>query len=192
MENNIKKPAKILIFSAPSGAGKGTIIHNMMSIYSELSFSVSATSREPRAGEKDGVEYYFLSKDEFKRRVEAGDFLEWEEYSGNYYGTLKSEIEKMASDGKVAVFEVEVRGATNLKKTFEENALWLFIKVPIPIIKERLMARGTDTEESIELRLKTAEEEMEYESKADVVIENIDLDKALKDTKEAISNFFGK
>ena len=186
------KPAKIIIFSAPSGAGKGTIIRKMMETFSELSFSVSATSRKPREGEKDGVEYYFLSQEEFKSRVDRGEFVEWEEYSGNYYGTLKKEIERMAEAGKVPVFEVEVRGATNLKSAFGEHALWVFIKAPLDIIKERLLARGTDTAEAIDLRIKTAAEEMTYESKADAVVENIDLSRALEDTRTVISTFLSK
>jgi len=181
---------KIIIFCAPSGAGKTTIVKKVMELFPQLSFSVSATSRVRRESEKDGVDYYFLKLEEFKRRVRDGDFLEWEEfYNGTLYGTLKSEISRIQNLGKIPVFDIDVKGAVNLKKIYGSLALIVFIKAPIEIIRERLLARKTETAETLEMRLNRAKEEMTYESRADKVVLNIDLEKAVNDCKEIIEEF---
>lgn len=183
---------KIIIFCAPSGSGKTTITHEVMKRISSLSFSISATNREKRTYEKDGIDYLFLTTDEFHNKIQNGDFLEWEEvYPGRLYGTLKSEVDKIFQNSKVPVFDIEFKGATNLKKIYGDMALVIFIKVPIAVIKERLVKRDTETKDTLEDRLSRFEKEMEYESNADIVIENIDLYKAVDDSVKVISNFLG-
>jgi guanylate kinase len=181
---------KILIFCAPSGAGKTTIANAIISKNPNLSFSISATNRPPRGDEKNGVEYYFVTTEEFKRRIDAGEFVEWEEvYPGRYYGTLKSEIHRMAAEGKTAVFDVDVKGAVALKRIFGQNALLIFIKAPVEAIQERLRRRNTEEEEAIQVRLARVSEELSYEPHADTVIENIDLQKAIAECEQAVTEF---
>jgi guanylate kinase len=181
---------KIIIFCAPSGAGKTTIAHAMLDIFPELEFSISATSRPSRGKEEEGVDYYFLQPDEFKKKVRSGDFLEWEEfYNGTLYGTLKEEVFRIQNLGKIPVFDIDVKGAMNLKKIYGDMALVIFIKAPIEVIKERLLARKTETAETLELRIQRSKEEMTYENRADKVIENIDLNKAISDCKKVMEDF---
>ncbi len=184
------KDHKIIIFCAPSGSGKTTITQGVIKIIPALSFSVSATNREKRPYEGNGVDYLFLSTKEFKEKINKGDFIEWEEvYAERFYGTLKSEIEKMVNNNKTPVFDIEFKGATNLKKIYGDNALVIFVKVPLETIKERLINRNTETKDTLEKRLQRFKQEMEYESHADVVIENIDLEKAINDSVDVISRF---
>jgi len=189
---NTNKKYKVIIFCAPSGAGKTTIIKHLMTTLPQLSFSVSATSRPMRKGEQEGVNYFFVPLEIFRQKVDADEFVEWEEvYPDQFYGTLHSEVEKLVARGKVPVFDVDVKGAMNLKKFYSDRALVVFIKVPLTTIKERLIARNTETESSLVARLARAEEEMDYESEADKVIENIDLQKAVGEAIEAVQEFTG-
>ena len=153
---------KVLIFSAPSGAGKSTIVNHLLEVFPSLEFSVSATSRAPRGDERNGREYYFLSAEEFASRVASGDFIEWEEvYSGSCYGTLKSELDRIWAEGHVVVFDIDVQGGLNIKKLFGEQALSVFIMPPsVDELRRRLEGRGTDTPEAIERRVAKAESEM--------------------------------
>jgi guanylate kinase len=184
------QPGKLIIFCAPSGAGKTTITRAMMDLFPQLSFSISATTRAPRGKEQQDIDYHFVSVEEFKKMAEAGAFVEWEEvWPGVYYATRKSELERLGNEGKVAVFDIDVKGAFNLKKMFGDHALMIFVKAPLEIIKERLSARQTETPEAIQVRINRVAEEMTYENKADVVIENIDLQKAIADTRIVVENF---
>jgi len=182
---------KVIILSAPSGAGKTTIVKHLLKKDMHLEFSISACSRDMRQGEKNGVDYYFLAVDDFKKKIENNEFIEWEEvYKGNYYGTLKSEIERIWKKGKHVLFEVDVKGGINLKNIFKEKALSLFIKPPsVSVLKERLIARSTDSEEIIIKRMSKAEEELSYEKQFDRVIVNDNLDKAKKQAYKIVKSF---
>ncbi len=183
---------KMVIFSAPSGAGKTTIVHEMLKIKEfNLAFSVSATSRKPRDNEKDGVDYYFLSVDEFKQKIENNEFVEWVEvYENQFYGTLKSEVERLWSLGKNVVFDVDVIGGLNIKKQYGDAALAIFIKPPsLDELKNRLLKRGTENAESLNKRLQRAKYELSFEDKFDVVIVNDDLQKAIKETEAVLRDF---
>lgn len=185
---------KLIVLSAPSGTGKSTIINELMKDMSlSLSFSVSATSRAPRGGEKDGVNYYFLTPEEFQRRIDSGDFVEWAEvYSGTRYGTLVSEIERIMESGRNAIMDIDVAGAGNVKKKFGAKALTIFVKPPsLEVLRQRLTDRGTDDAESISRRLAKAEYEMSFVNDYDAVIVNDDLAKAVEDVRKAIVNFAG-
>ena len=182
---------KMIIISAPSGAGKSTIVKYLLKQGLKLEFSISACSRDKRDGEKDGKDYYFLSPDEFRRRIEQGDFLEWEEvYPGSYYGTLRSEVDRIWQAGNHVVFDVDVVGGVNIKKQYPENSLALFIMPPdLETLKKRLMKRGTETEESLQKRVGKAEEELTFADKFDRIIVNDELDKACRETLEAVKAF---
>ncbi len=182
---------KYIILSAPSGAGKTTIAHHLLNAGLDLEFSVTACSRAMRVGEKEGVDYYFLSKEDFRQRVSAGDFLEWEEvYPDHFYGTLKSEIIRIQSNGHMVLFDVDVVGGLNIKKIFKEDALALFISPPsIEALKERLEKRATDSPEKIRLRLDKAKTEMARAPEFDTIIINNDLQKALGEAEKVVSNF---
>ena len=188
-----KKPAgKLLIFSAPSGSGKTTLVTHLMENIPELAFSVSATTRAPRGTEKNGKDYYFLSHDEFMKRVENDEFLEWEEvYQGTCYGTLKSVVEKMQKQGKHVAFDVDVCGGVNIKKFYGEKALSVFIQAPsIEVLRDRLIKRQTDSMEAIEKRLAKAEWEMDFaQGKFDATIINDDLDTAKREILEVVTAF---
>lgn len=185
------KEGKIVIFSAPSGSGKSTIVNHLLTLGLGLEFSISATSRAPRGQEKDGVEYYFLSTQEFERRIAAGDFVEHEEvYSGCYYGTLRSEIDRIWAKGHTIVFDVDVKGGLNLKKIFGAKAMTLFIKPPsIEELRRRLISRGTDAPDKIEQRLAKAGKELAFAPQFDHVIVNDDLDKAEAEAEALIRAF---
>jgi guanylate kinase len=182
---------KCVIFSAPSGAGKTTIVRHLLSLNLGLEFSVSATSRLPRNGEKDGEAYYFLSVEDFKNKIKSGDFVEWEEvYAEQFYGTLKSEIERIWNEGKHVVFDVDVVGGKNLKAIFKEQALAVFVQPPsIRALEERLRSRGTESEASIMKRLDKAAIELTFESYFDVIIINDDLDDAKAEAAEVVTEF---
>ena len=186
-----QKTGKVLIFSAPSGSGKSTIVNHILGLHPEIEFSVSATSRPPRGQEQDGVEYYFLSVEEFRRRIEADQFGEYEQvYEGRYYGTLKSEVERIWAKGHVIIFDVDVKGGVNLKKYFGDKALSVFIQAPsVEELKRRLIARNTDTPEAIAERVAKAAEEMTYAPKFDVVLINDNLDKAYAEAEKMVDDF---
>lgn len=182
---------KAILFSAPSGCGKTTIIKELMKYFDCFGFSVSATSRQPRGDERDGIDYYFLSHEEFKHRVSQGDFLEWEEvYSGTCYGTLKSEVERLWNAGRVIVFDVDVNGGKNIKRFFNADALSIFVMPPsIEVLEQRLRSRGTDSEEAIVKRLARSVEELKQALDFDVTIVNDDLSRAVEETRQKIEEF---
>jgi len=182
---------KLIIFSAPSGAGKSTIVHHLLTRNLNLEFSISATSRAPRGVEKHGIDYYYLSPDEFRQKIDNQEFLEYEEvYANCFYGTLRSEIDRITSQGKNIVFDVDVVGGLNIKKEFGDRALAIFIAPPsIEILHKRLVGRGTDAPEMIEKRIGKAEFEMSFAPQFDVVIVNDDLDKSKAEAEEIIRKF---
>ena len=184
---------KAILFSAPSGSGKTTIIKRLLQYFDCFEFSISATSRKPREGERDGIDYYFLSPEDFERRVQAGDFLEWEEvYAGTRYGTLKSEIDRIAERGKVVIFDVDVNGGLNIKRFFGDSAMAIFVMPPsIEVREQRLRQRGTESEESIQKRLGRSARELDEASRFDKTIVNDDLDRAVAETKAVIETFLG-
>ena len=186
---------KLIIFSAPSGSGKSTIINFLLQHPElKLSFSISATSRPPRGTEKDGVEYYFLSPDEFRSRIEKGDFLEYEEvYKDRFYGTLKSEVERLLKAGRNVVLDVDVVGGVNIKKIYGERAKSIFIQPPgLAELRKRLEGRGTDSPEVIENRLQKAEYELSFAPKFDTVIVNDLLEKAQQEALDTVTAFIQK
>ena len=185
------KKGKLLIFSAPSGSGKSTLVQYLMSQNDTLAFSVSCTSRAPRGTEKHGVEYYFLSPEEFRQRIANDEFLEYEEvYTDKFYGTLKSEVERLSEAGHTVVFDVDVKGGVNIKKFYGDRALSLFIQPPsIEALSERLHGRGTDTEEVIQQRLAKAAEELTYAPQFDRVVVNDDLAVAKADIYAVVTEF---
>ena len=182
---------KLIIFSAPSGSGKSTIINYLMTQNLNLAFSISATSRPPRGTEQHGVEYYFLSAEEFKQRIANDEFLEYEEvYADRFYGTLKAPIEKQVAEGYNVVFFVDVEGGCNINKYYGDRALSVFIQPPsIEELRKRLVGRATDAPEVIESRIAKAEFELGFAEKFDVVVINDDLEKAQADALKTIQNF---
>lgn len=182
---------KLMIFSAPSGSGKSTLVQYLMSQNPNLAFSISCTSRAPRGTEKHGVEYYFLSPEEFRQRIASDEFLEYEEvYTDKFYGTLKSEVERLSQEGKVVLFDVDVKGGVNIKKFYGDRALSIFVQPPsIEELSRRLHGRGTDTEEVIQTRLDKAAYELTFASQFDKVVINDDLDKAKADVLKLMNEF---
>lgn len=182
---------KLIIFSAPSGAGKTTIVHHLLKQIPELQFSVSACSRPKREGEQHGADYYFLSVDEFKEKIDNDEFVEWEEvYKDNFYGTLKSEVERIWSLGRHVIFDVDVVGGLNLKKQFGEKALAVFVMPPsLEVLEERLKGRETETEESIARRMGKAEQELKTADRFDFILDNTDLQKALSEAENKVRDF---
>ena len=185
---------KLIIFSAPSGSGKSTIINYLLTQNLNLHFSISATSRAPRGTEKNGVEYYFLTPEEFRNRIEARDFLEYEEvYTDKFYGTLKSEVERILSKGDNVIFDVDVVGGCNIKKFYGNRALSIFIQPPsVEELRKRLEGRGTDAPDVIESRIAKAEFELGFANKFDTVIINDDLEQAKTETLLTLQNFLNK
>lgn len=183
--------SKLIIFSAPSGSGKSTIINYLLAQHLNLAFSISATSRAPRGTERDGVEYFFLTPDEFRRRIKAGEFLEYEEvYKDRFYGTLKSQVEKQLADGQNVIFDVDVVGGCNIKQFYGDRALSVFIQPPsIEELRHRLEGRGTGAPEVIESRLAKAAYELTFAPKFDRVIVNDDLEKAKAEALQVITDF---
>lgn len=193
MTNNAKG-GKLIIFSAPSGAGKSTIVNYLLSQNLNLQFSISATSRLPRGTETHGVEYYFLTPDEFRLKISNGEFLEYEEvYTDKFYGTLKSEVDRIISAGGNVVFDVDVVGGCNIKKYYGDRALSVFVEPPsIEALRTRLENRGTDSPEIIESRIAKAEYEMTFAPQFDVVIHNDSLEHAKAETLKVVSDFLRK
>ena len=183
---------KVIIFSAPSGAGKSTIVNHLLGLREDLEFSISATSRAPRGQEKHGIEYYFFSTEEFRQMIAEDKFVEYEEvYAGSFYGTLKSEVERIWAKGHAIVFDIDVQGGVNLKRIFGDKALSVFIQAPsVEVLRERLIGRGTDTEEAIERRVAKAASEMEFAAgKFDHVLINDNLETALAEAERVIEHF---
>lgn len=184
---------KLIIFSAPSGSGKSTIVQWLMREHPELrlAFSISATTRAPRGTERNGVEYLFPSEDEFRDRIDKGEFLEYEEvYAGRFYGTLKSQVERQTAKGENVVFDVDVKGGCNIKKFYGDRAMSIFVQAPsVDELRRRLIGRGTDSEEAIRNRLAKASYEMTFAPKFDHVVVNDDLEKAEKETYELVKKF---
>ena len=185
---------KLIIFSAPSGSGKSTIINYLLQQSLRLRFSISATSRAPRGTEKNGVEYYFLTPEAFKARIAKGDFLEYEEvYTDKFYGTLKSEVERILNEGDNVIFDVDVVGGCNIKRFYGDRALSVFIQPPsIEELRKRLFGRGTDTPEVIESRIAKAEYELSFAEKFDTVVINDDLETAKAKALQVIQAFLAK
>lgn len=182
---------KVVIFSAPSGSGKSTVVSHVLPLHPEMEFSVSATSRKPRGTEQDGVEYLFYSADIFRKLVEMDKFVEYEEvYKDNFYGTLKSEVNRIWSKDHVIIFDVDVKGGVNLKKYFGDRALSVFIQAPsVEALRQRLINRGTDSLEAIEARVAKAAEEMTYADKFDYILVNDDLETTLKEAEQVVDKF---
>ena len=182
---------KLIIFSAPSGAGKTTIVRHLLSLFPQLSFSISATTRLPRVGELDTKDYYFITKDDFLKRVSLGEFVEFEEvYEDVFYGTLKQEIERIWALGKCILFDIDVVGGINLKNLFGDGALSVFVKPPsVEVLKTRLGARNTDSEVQLLERLAKAERELEYAKFFDVVLLNDNLSQSLSEAEQIVKNF---
>lgn len=185
---------KLIIFSAPSGSGKSTIVGQLLEQFPQLEFSVSATSRAPRGAEQDGVEYHFLTQDEFAERVSRGEFVEWEEvYQGTCYGTLHSEMERIWSKGNVIIFDVDVVGGLRLKSIFGEAALSIFVMPPsVEELRRRLVGRATDSAEVIEKRVAKAEQEIAKSPEFDSVVVNDVLSEAVAQTAEIITKFLAQ
>lgn len=193
--NILRYMNKVIIFSAPSGAGKSTVVNHLLRLYPELEFSVSATSRAPRGEEKHGKEYYFFSEEEFRRLISEDAFVEYEEvYAGSFYGTLRSEVERIWAKGHTIIFDIDVKGGVNLKKIFGDQALSIFIQAPsVEELRRRLIGRGTDTMEAIERRVAKAEAEMEYASgKFDCTLVNDVLETALTEAEKVVGDFLKK
>lgn len=182
---------KLIIFSAPSGAGKTTIVKHLLQQGYNLFFSVSATSRAPRPGEEDGKDYHFLSEQEFKDKISRNEFLEWEEvYKGTFYGTLKSEVEQIRNQGKHVIFDVDVVGGLNIKKYYGQDALAIFVQPPsVDELKNRLQKRSTETEDALQKRIAKAEYEMSFADKFDVVLINTNLETAFREAEQTVEGF---
>lgn len=182
---------KLIIFSAPSGAGKTTIVHHLLGKMPELEFSISATTRQPRGAETHGQDYYFISKEEFLHLIAKKYFVEFEEvYTGTFYGTLRTEIERIWSKGKTVIFDIDVEGGLHLKRKYADQALAIFVQPPsMDVLKQRLSGRGTDSQEKLNERFAKAEKELSYAPKFDVILKNYDLDTACAEAEELVRNF---
>ncbi len=194
-KNNTQKQGKLIVFSAPSGSGKTTIVRHLLGVESlNLEFSISATSREKRGEEEHEKDYYFLSAKAFKNKIKNDEFLEWEEvYRDNFYGTLKTEIERIWAKGKHVIFDIDVSGGLRIKRKFPEETLAIFVKPPsIDELKIRLKKRKTETEDKINMRIAKASAELATAPLFDVIIENDNLEKALSEAESLISNFVSK
>lgn len=185
------KQGKLIIFSAPSGAGKTTIVKHLLTKFPDLRFSISATTRELRGDETNDKDYYFITKEEFLHKVAHQEFVEFEEvYNGTFYGTLRSEIDRIWNEGKHVIFDIDVEGGLRLKRKFNESALAIFVQPPsLEVLKERLSGRGTDSQEKLQERFIKAEKELLYADKFDIVLKNFDLDTACAEAEKIVGDF---
>ena len=182
---------KLIIFSAPSGAGKTTIVHHLLTKIPDLEFSISATTRKPRGEEKHGKDYYFISKKEFLHRIAKKQFVEFEEvYSGTFYGTLRAEIERIWQNGHAVIFDIDVEGGLHLKRKYDGQALAIFVQPPsLEVLIERLTGRGTDSAEKLQERFIKAEKELNYAPEFDIILKNYDLQTACNEAEQLVLNF---
>lgn len=192
--STMSQEGKLIIFSAPSGAGKTTIVKHLLTKFPELEFSISATTREPRGDEQQNKSYYFISKEEFLHRIAKKHFVEFEEvYTGTFYGTLREEIERIWSEGKAVIFDIDVEGGLHLKRKYEDQALAIFVQPPsLEVLKQRLAGRGTDSEEKLKERFAKAEKELGYAPKFDIILKNHDLQTACAEAEQLVQNFLAK
>jgi guanylate kinase len=190
----MNKQGKLIIFSAPSGAGKTTIVHHILKKFPNIQFSVSATTRTLRGEEVNGKDYYFVSKEEFLHKVAKHEFIEFEEvYSGTFYGTLKNELARIWNDDKHVIFDLDVEGGLRLKKKYGEHAIAIFVQPPsLEVLISRLRGRGTDTEEKLNERISKAEKELSYADKFDVIVHNDDLELACEEAEKLVEEFLNK
>ena len=188
------KEGKLIIFSAPSGAGKTTIVQHLLKKIPQLEFSISATTRKPRGDEKDGADYYFISKEEFLHRIAKKHFVEFEEvYTGTFYGTLRTEIERIWLDDKVVIFDIDVEGGLHLKRKYDGAALAIFVQPPsLEVLKQRLAGRGTDSPEKLQERFEKAAKELNYAPQFDIILKNHDLQTACAEAEELVLDFLRK
>lgn len=182
---------KLIIFSAPSGAGKTTIVHHLLKKVPSLEFSISATTRLPRGDEQNEKDYYFISKEEFLHLIAKKHFVEFEEvYSGTFYGTLRTEIERIWAKGHTVIFDIDVEGGLHLKRKYGEQALAVFVQPPsLEVLKERLAGRGTDSPEKLKERFEKAEKELNYAPKFDIILKNYELDRACEEAEKLVTEF---
>ena len=185
---------KLIIFSAPSGAGKTTIVKHLLQKFPNLNFSISATTRESRGDEQNEKDYYFITKEDFLHRVARQEFVEFEEvYNGTFYGTLRSEIERIWNEDKHVIFDIDVEGGLRLKRKYEEFALAIFVQPPsLEVLKQRLVGRGTDSEEKLQERFAKAEKELNYAPKFDIILKNHDLQTACLEAEVLVKHFIAK
>lgn len=188
------KQGKLIIFSAPSGAGKTTIVKHLLTKFPSLSFSISATTRESRGDEVNGKDYYFISKEDFLHKIAHQEFVEFEEvYTGTFYGTLRSEIQRIWDNNQHVIFDIDVEGGLRLKRKYEDDALAIFVQPPsLEILKERLTGRGTDSPEKLQERFVKAEKELAYADKFDVILKNHDLETACLEAEKLVGDFISK
>ena len=186
-----KEYQKMIVITAPSGAGKTSITRHLMKVFPQLSFSISAATREPRVNEKDGIDYYFISVEEFQQKILNEEFVEWEMvYEGKYYGTLKSELRRMWSKEQIPVLDIDVQGSIHVQKEYPVNSLFIFIKPPsINELKRRLEGRGSEDKESLEARVSKAAFELTFANQFSHVIENEDFDTACKEAEQIVNEF---
>lgn len=181
---------KMILFTAPSGAGKTTIVRYLLGRYDFLDFSISATTRPKREYEVDGKDYYFLSREEFQEKIDDGEFVEWEKYAENFYGTLKSEIERLWAEEKIIVFDIDVRGASSIKELYGDACLAIFVRPPsVEVLINRLIKRGTETKDSLRKRINRVKREMTYENRFDDILVNDVLDVAKKEAEVKVEAF---
>jgi guanylate kinase len=185
---------KLIIFSAPSGSGKTTIVHHLLKSVPGLEFSVSATSRKKRPGEENGEDYHFLSPQDFREKIARNEFIEWEEvYENQYYGTLRSEVDRILHKGRNIIFDVDVRGGLNIKRQYGRDSLSVFVQVPsVRELKKRLKSRSTESEESLRKRISKAREEMSYAGQFDIILVNDELSETLRKAEELVKEFLEK
>ena len=185
---------KLLLFCGPSGSGKTTIVHELLKTYPQLSFSISATTRPMRAGEKDGKDYYFLTVEDFRKKIAGDEFIEYEQvYADVYYGTLKSEVDRLQKENKIVVFDVDVMGGLNIKKLYGEKLLMVFVRPPsVEELHRRIKTRGSETEESFTLRIAKAEFELTFADRFDHIIVNDKLEQALSEAKRLVNELLAK
>src|SRR3954470_8242162 len=190
----MEQEGKLIIFSAPSGAGKTTIVQHLLTKFPELEFSVSATTRDPRGSEQNDKAYHFISKEEFLHLIAKKQFVEFEEvYSGTFYGTLRTEIERIWKKGKTVIFDIDVEGGLHLKRKYDGNAMAIFVQPPsLEVLKERLIGRGTDSEEKLKERFAKAEKELNYAPKFDIILKNNDLQTACNEAEVLVKHFIAK